>query len=242
MSTLAVVFAAGLAIAGVACLVWGIWRMAQPQPHGRTQDEQSGLGGKAFGVQVTVNGPWPLVVSGFGVVMLTVAAALVIVRLGSLPATSSAGSPRRSPSSATVSPSARKSGSACTRKLRITSPADGMKVSGVQGVLIKGQACGLVNDDGWLFDFDYHDHYYHEDYSQSPGPIILGDGSWSFQDQPVGSKGDRHVPYSVTLVLANQQCNAALLAARPVGGDYRFRMFPHGCQVADSRNVYVTWP
>lgn len=242
MSDLAIVFAVGLAVAGMACLVWGIWRMARPKPDGGMQEGQSGLSGGAFGVQVTVNGPWPLVVSGFGAAMLIVAAVLVTVPLGNSPATSSASPPRVSPSSAAVSPAARTSASACTTKLRITSPAGGTKISGPQGVLIKGRSCDLVNDDGWLFDFDYHDHYYHEDYSQSPGPVILSDGSWTFLDQPVGSKGDKDVPYSVTLMLADQQCNAALLAAKPVGGDYRFKAFPVGCRIVDSRNVYVTWP
>lgn len=242
MSVIAIVFAAGLALVGVVCLVWGIRRMARPQSDSGTQNEQSGLGGGAFGVQVTVNGPWPLVVSGFGVVMLIAATVLVIVQPGSSSAAPSATPSRVPPSIAAVSPTARNGVSACTTKLRIRSPAEGTKISGSEGVLIKGYACDLVNDDGWLFDFDYHDKYYHEDYSQSPGPIILSDGSWSFLDQPVGSKGDRHVPYSVTLVLADQQCNAALLAATPVGGDYRFRKFPPGCRIVGSRNVYVTWP
>src|SRR5438132_288649 len=70
-----------------------------------------------------------------------------------------------SPSSPAAS-SVRNRASGCTVKLRITSPADGIKISGAEGVLIEGKACNLANDDGWLFDFDYHDHYYHEDYSQ----------------------------------------------------------------------------
>ena len=104
-----------------------------------------------------------------------------------------------------------------------------------------GQACRLVNQDGWLFDYDYNDHYYHEDYSQHPGPIVLKNGKWTFLDQPIGSKGDQGVPYSITLVLANQQCNSALLSIKPVGGDYRVAKLPTGCEIVDSRNVYSTW-
>src|SRR5690349_9895051 len=107
MSVTAIVFAAVLALAGVACLVWGIRRMARSQSNGGTRGEQSGLGGGAFGVQVTLNGPWPLVVSGFGVVMLIVAAVLVIVQPDSSPAASSASSSRVSepPTNSTVSSS-----------------------------------------------------------------------------------------------------------------------------------------
>ncbi len=98
MSVTAIVFAAVLALAGAACLVWGIWRMARSQPDGGTR---SGLGGGAFGVQVTLNGPWPLVVSGFGVVMLIVAPVLVILQPGRSPAASSA-SPSRVPATASA--------------------------------------------------------------------------------------------------------------------------------------------
>ena len=130
----------------------------------------------------------------------------------------------------------------CTSKLRITSPPDGKKISGPIGVLVEGQACGLVKENGWLFNYDYGDKYYHEDYIQRSGPIILTNGRWSSPDRPVGSKGDQGVPYLVTLVLANQQCNASLLAIKPVDGDYRLRTFPPGCRIVGKRNVYVTWP
>lgn len=147
---------------------------------------------------------------------------------------SSSGSPSSPATSATVS--------RCTARLRIISPAEGTRISGSAGVLIKGQACGLSNEDGWLFDFDYNDHYYHEDYSQNPGPIAARNGNWSFLDQPVGSKGDKGIPYSITLVLANQQCNATLASIKSVEGDLRVAKFPIGCQIVDNRNVYVTWP
>lgn len=95
---IAIVTAVVLALIGLACLVWGIRRMSKPQPESSTQSEQSGLGGGAFGVNVTLNGPWPLAVSGFGVVMLVAAAGLIVVRADSSLGASSTKSPHVSAS------------------------------------------------------------------------------------------------------------------------------------------------
>jgi hypothetical protein len=142
----------------------------------------------------------------------------------------------------TASPVGSKASLGCSKKIQISYPPERVKVSGSSGVLVMGQACDLRSEHGWLFDFDYNDQYYHEDYSQNPGPVVSQNGVWSFLDRPVGSKCDNRTPYLLTLVLADNECESSLLVAKPVSGDYRFRKFPAGCRIMDSRVVYVTYP
>jgi len=246
MSVTAIVFAAVLALAGVACLVWGIRRMARSQSNGGTRGEQSGLGGGAFGVQVTLNGPWPLVVSGFGVVMLIVAAVLVIVQPDSSPAASSASSSRVSepPTNSTVSSSPRV-GPSCGPGASLSSPSDNTYVqNGARGIVIRGSVCDLRNKFAWLFDWDSHDKFYYFDYpGGAPTPITtLSNGKWHFQDKPIGDSGDNQKEYIITLVTASPACNQALLEWSNVGDTYRLRKFPPGCHIVDQRVVYVTYP
>jgi hypothetical protein len=129
----------------------------------------------------------------------------------------------------------------CINKLHFSSPKNNAKVSGERGVFVGGEACGLRNEYGWLFDHDYFDNYYYEDYQTKPGPIVSGNGKWGFQDAPVGNKGDDDTVYAVTLVLASPECNRALLAIEPTEGVYKIHAMPDGCRIVDSRDIHVTW-
>lgn len=126
-------------------------------------------------------------------------------------------------------------------KLKITSPANGIHVSGSTGVLVSGTACGLTNETVWLFDLDYGSNYYYEDYRDTPGPVTSRDGAWSIDDSPIGNQGDSNTKYTLTLVLASQSCSAALLALQPVDGDYKIVSMPPGCQIIQGVDVYVTY-
>lgn len=128
----------------------------------------------------------------------------------------------------------------CKSKFRITSPAANANIG--KGALIEGEACDLVKEVGWLFNYDFGDKYYHEDNDGPPGPAVTKNGHWSYPDTPIGSPGDPNVPYKLVIVLANQQCNSWLLAIPLTDGDYRTRAFPASCQIAAERVVRVTRP
>jgi hypothetical protein len=65
---------------------------------------------------------------------------------------------------------------ACKDKLRISKPRDETRVSGPKGVFVKGEACGLKNEFGWLFDYDPEDGFF---YGTNPRPIASSDGPCS---------------------------------------------------------------
>jgi hypothetical protein len=74
------------------------------------------------------------------------------------------------------------------------------------------RACRLGNDSGWLFDHDSQDGYYYDDYNgNTPIAVVSSsmNGSWYFDDSPIGDPGDNHKLYSITLVLASPACNKA---------------------------------
>src|SRR6185295_3154159 len=61
----------------------------------------------------------------------------------------------------------------CTNKLTITEPSNGQEVRGRNGVVVKGTACDLAGDTGWLFDYDPEDGYHYR--VDTP---ITGNGNW----------------------------------------------------------------
>lgn len=138
------------------------------------------------------------------------------------------------------------SNSSCRIPLQISLPRGGTHVSGSKGVEVEGNACDMTGKTGWLFDYDFDDHYYYMDYpgdSTKLGPIVAGDGSWAYDDQPIGSPGDYNQTYGLAIVQASQECASELQKARPDStGDIRFSAFPLGCQVDDINNVIVTYP
>jgi hypothetical protein len=133
----------------------------------------------------------------------------------------------------------------CPVSLIITAPTEDTIVSnGASGVVIKGTACGLGSDSGWLFDFDPDDGYYYDDYAGStPTPTVQSSlsGSWQFPDSPIGNPGDKDKRYTITLVLASQACDKLLRSERQIDGDYKLRNFPAGCRLVKKVDVYVTY-
>jgi hypothetical protein len=151
--------------------------------------------------------------------------------------------PTRSDSASTAA--APTKASSCLVNLRITAPAEDTIVSnGASGLVIKGTACGLGSDSGWLFDFDPDDGYYYDDYAGStPTPAVQSSlsGSWQFPDSPIGNPGDKDKHYTITLVLASQACDKLLRSEQQIDGDYKLRTFPAGCKVVEKIDVYVTY-
>jgi hypothetical protein len=134
----------------------------------------------------------------------------------------------------------------CAKKLAITSPIQGAFIAdGDSGVVIRGQACDLSSESGWLFELDSQDGYYYDDYNtDKPTPVVPEgfNGSWSFDDSPIGDSGDSRKLYTLTLVLASPTCDKALRAIPSIDGDYKMRAFPAICKVESSVEVYVSSP
>lgn len=133
----------------------------------------------------------------------------------------------------------------CAMPLTVISPSAGQHVNGAQGVEVTGKACDLDTATGWLFDYDLNDEHYYMDYPvNSPhnaAPIIVNNGSWSYNDAPIGSSGDQNQTYGITVVLASSTCTKKLKSAKPNSdGDIKFKSFPPGCKVETSVDVEVT--
>jgi hypothetical protein len=130
----------------------------------------------------------------------------------------------------------------CSSTLAITSPTDGQQFSGADGVPVSGTACGLADEDGWLFDSDGEDPYYYEVYPNDPGPVVQQNGPWTTIDQPIGEQGDDHKTYYLTLVLASANCDTFLRNMRPIDSDLKILRFPPDCRIAQTVSVVVTYP
>jgi hypothetical protein len=132
---------------------------------------------------------------------------------------------------------------ACAVNLKITSPSAGQQVSGAQGIEVTGTACAMNGMTGWLFDYDPNDQHYYMDYSDNPEPVVVGNGSWAYDDQPIGSPGDNDQAYGITAVLASPACTSKLENAKPdPEGDFPYKTLPDGCQAEDTVDVIVTYP
>ncbi|TDD81118.1 hypothetical protein [Actinomadura rubrisoli] len=149
--------------------------------------------------------------------------------------------PSRSAARPTSSPTAPAATSTCAKKLRVLSPKNGAKIVGPEGVSIVGEACGLQNEYGWVFDRDYDSGYLYFAYAEKPAPAVSKNGRWGVRNQPMGNEGDNETPYTITVVLASEGCNRVLLALKSDHGDYRIRELPGGCEEADRIDVTVTW-
>lgn len=104
-----------------------------------------------------------------------------------------------------------------------------------------GEACGLKNEYGWVFDRDYDSNYLYFAYADEPEPAITKNGRWGVTNKPMGNRGDKNTPYTITVVLASEECNQKLLNLKPHNGDYRIRDLPAGCQEIETVDVTVTW-
>jgi hypothetical protein len=126
----------------------------------------------------------------------------------------------------------------------VTSPtANEIHVIYPAGIVLSGTACGLTNEYGWVFNLDNGDGYYHEDYIGGISkPRIVGNGPWQVEDRPIGSANDPGLPYTIVVVLADQDCNSKLLAIKIKDKDYRTRKLPATCKIAGQRTVYVSGP
>jgi hypothetical protein len=137
------------------------------------------------------------------------------------------------------------SSSSCNPGVSLTSPANNAYIKdGTSGVKIKGVVCGLGSKSAWLFDWDSQDQYYYADYnSNTPSPLPLPtQGTWAFEDKPIGDSGDRQKEYILTLVVGSPACNQALLRSHSMINNQRVLHFPPGCQIVDKRVVYVSRP
>jgi hypothetical protein len=136
--------------------------------------------------------------------------------------------------------------SACSKKLQITAPQDGQKVTGTTGAEITGTACGLRADESaWVFDQDLYDQKYYLVYDPDIGPraATSQDGKFAILDQPIGDPGDSEKPYSIVAVLASAQCKTSVMAKRPdTEGNYAFQPLPAGCQVIDQVQILESQP
>ena len=127
----------------------------------------------------------------------------------------------------------------CKISLHITAPKAGTHVNGSSGVVVQGTACGMNNKSGWLFDYDPQNQYY---YMDTRTPTVSGNGSWAYEDKPIGSVGDQDQAYGLVIIEADQACAKVLEAARPDSqGDVKFRTFPAGCTLDDTNDVLVTY-
>jgi hypothetical protein len=132
----------------------------------------------------------------------------------------------------------------CAPSIKLTYPPNGKVIgNGAGGVNIKGTACGLGDNSAWLFEWDSEDKYYYADYNGSgPSPLNLPtQGSWHFEDKPIGNPGDDQKEYILTLVLASTACNQALLQASTIISDGRILHLPTECRIVDQRDVYVSY-
>jgi hypothetical protein len=128
--------------------------------------------------------------------------------------------------------------------LRITSPQAKQVVGdGATGVLVTVTACSLNGDTGWLFDFDPADRTYTLDGTAPYMPIATGNGTFHFNNQPIGDPGDNGKTHTIVLVDASAPCAAVLAKATPdQNGDVRLTGLPGGCAEADRVDVLVTYP
>lgn len=149
-------------------------------------------------------------------------------------------SPASTGAASTTSASSTTTPPACKKKMRITRPLDQAKVSGPDGVLVRGEACDLNGEHGWLFDYDPEDQYY---YGTNPGPIVQRNGKWSYHDEPIGDPGDNNKVYTLTLVKASKTCNYKLgRIKRDRDGNVKVKAFPSSCEIVDERDILVSHP
>lgn len=130
----------------------------------------------------------------------------------------------------------------CAKKLVITTPVSGAKVSnGNDGTDVEITACGLqAGQSGWLFDHDTGDGTYNLD--GNGGPIVTSNGRTVFHDVPIGNHGDVNKDTKITLVLADAQCTRALNQMDLQNADTGPTSIPSGCQIMSQIDVYVTRP
>jgi len=120
--------------------------------------------------------------------------------------------------------------------------ANATAVNGPAGVKITVTVCGSPQHMyGWLFDYDPDDKLY---YLDRDAPYTK-DGVYTFDDKPIGNPGDAGKQYQVVLLVADESCNASILALKPNSyGDVVHGPFSadKGCRVTGTVSVKVTWP
>jgi hypothetical protein len=120
--------------------------------------------------------------------------------------------------------------------VRITSPADGQKVVGLDGVLVEETADKAHDRRLWMFDHADNDQYY----VVNSSPLAVIDGHWSFFDRQVGSAtadDDGHT-FVLMVVTADDSCQEELQRKKPNNeGDIAFSSLPTGCTPGPAVNV-----
>jgi hypothetical protein len=131
----------------------------------------------------------------------------------------------------------------CANNITITSPSAGQSEADGknENILVKGTACDMADNTGWLVWRDTDGTYYLEFNNNPPVPIIAGNGGWSWTINDLGNPGDKDQQYEITAVLASPACTNYLEKARPSGGNIAFKVLPSGCQADDNVDVDFTY-
>jgi hypothetical protein len=132
----------------------------------------------------------------------------------------------------------------CANNITITSPSAGQSETGGKNedILVKGTACNMADNTGWLVWRDTDGTYYLEYYNNPPQPTITGNGSWSWTVKDLGNPGDKDQQYEITVVLASPACTNDLEKARPDSEkNISFKVLPSGCQADNSVDVNFSY-
>jgi hypothetical protein len=132
----------------------------------------------------------------------------------------------------------------CVNNLTVTSPSNGQSESSGKNehIVVKGTACDMSGETGWLFWRDTDGTYYLEFYNNPPVPTITGNGGWADTITDLGNPGDNDQEYGIDVVLASPTCTSELERAKPdSNGDIKFLTLPSGCQIEDNVDVIATY-
>jgi hypothetical protein len=86
-------------------------------------------------------------------------------------------------------------GDKCAERFRITRPQDLKKISGDDGVKLRGRAC--ETDHIWVLDLDPYDGLLYLDNAR---PLDIGNGVWTFRNRPIGNEMNDDIGTIYTLV------------------------------------------
>ncbi len=171
-----------------------------------------------------------------GAILILVAHAWTLVDTASEISSPTSTAPTTTPTRRSMDSSSIEPGLPQPEVVRITSPANGQKVVGLEGVLVEGTASKADDRHLWIFDHADNDQYY----LITSSPLAVIDGHWSFFDSQVGSatpEDDGHT-FVLMVITANDSCKEELKQKKPNNeGDIVFSNLPNGCTPGPTVNV-----